>query len=131
MLRFGFITCVKLGLSCMETIYQCGGRLEFAGTLLDEQARSKSGRILLAVDDLQRVDGPSRNAFADVLSEPPRLPALFLAAHTPGFDAGWGTQASARLLPGLPPPAVSRLLRSSRGRRRGSMPRRRSLRRCR
>jgi serine/threonine-protein kinase len=76
--------------------------------------RSKSGRIVLAVDDLQRVDGPSRNAFADVLGEPPRLSALFLAAHTPGFEAGWGAEAAARILPGLPPPAVSRLLRPSR-----------------
>jgi serine/threonine protein kinase len=76
--------------------------------------RSKSGRIVLAIDDLQRVDGPSRNAFADVLGEPPRLSALFLAAHTPGFDAGFGADAAARILPGLPPPAVSRLLRPSR-----------------
>ena len=77
--------------------------------------RSKSGRIVLAIDDLQRVDGPSRNAFADVLGEPPRLSALFLATHTPGFEAGWGAEAAARILPGLPPPAVSRLLRPSHG----------------
>jgi serine/threonine protein kinase len=76
--------------------------------------RSATGRIVLAIDDLQRVDGPSRNAFADVLGEPPRISALFLASHTPGFDAGWGADASARILPGLPPPAVARLLRSSR-----------------
>ncbi|HYQ18561.1 MAG TPA: protein kinase [Polyangiaceae bacterium] len=76
--------------------------------------RSQSGRIVLVVDDLQRVDGPSRNAFSDVLAEPPRLSALFLATHTPGFEAGWGAEAAARILPGLPPPAVSRLLRSSR-----------------
>jgi serine/threonine protein kinase len=77
--------------------------------------RSKSGRTVLAIDDLQRVDGPSRNAFADVLGEPPRLSALFLATHTPGFDAGWGAEAAARIVPGLPPPAVSRLLRPSHG----------------
>ena len=77
--------------------------------------RSKSGRIVLAIDDLQRVDGPSRNAFADVLGEPPRLSALFLATHTPGFNAGWGAEAAARIVPGLPPPAVSRLLRPSHG----------------
>jgi methionyl-tRNA formyltransferase len=47
MLRFGFVTCVQLGLSCMETIYQHGGRLEFAGTLHDDQARAKSGRVYL------------------------------------------------------------------------------------
>jgi serine/threonine protein kinase len=77
-------------------------------------SRSKTGRIVLAVDDLQRVDGPSRNAFADVLAEPPRLSVLFLGAQTPGLDAGWGADAAARILLGLPPPAVSRLLRSSR-----------------
>jgi serine/threonine-protein kinase len=76
--------------------------------------RGKSSRIVLAIDDLQRVDGPSRNAFADVLGEPPRLSALFLATHTPGFEAGWGADAAARILPGLPPPAVSRLLHPSR-----------------
>src|SRR6187402_2723855 len=76
--------------------------------------RAKSGRIVLAIDDLQRVDGPSRNAFADVLGEPPRLSALFLGTHTPGFEAGWGADAAARILPGLPPPAVSRLLRPGR-----------------
>jgi serine/threonine protein kinase len=76
--------------------------------------RAKSGRSLLAIDDLQRLDGPSRNAFADVLAEPPRLSCLFLAAHTPGFEAGWTADASARMLSGLPPPAVARLLRPSR-----------------
>ena len=76
--------------------------------------RSKTGRIVLCVDDLQRVDGPSRNAFADVLGEPPKCAALILGTHTPGFQAGWGAEAAARILPGLPPPAVSRLLRPSR-----------------
>ncbi len=76
--------------------------------------RARSGRIVLAVDDLQRVDGPSRNAFADVLGEPPALSALMIGTHTPGFDPGWGAEAAARILPGLPPPAVARLLKSSR-----------------
>jgi methionyl-tRNA formyltransferase len=47
MLRFGFVTCVQLGLSCMQTIYECGGRLDFAGTLHNDQATSKSGRVYL------------------------------------------------------------------------------------
>ncbi len=47
MLRFGFVTCVQLGLSCMQAVYECGGRLEFAGTLHDDQARAKSGRVYL------------------------------------------------------------------------------------
>ena len=46
-MRFGFVTCVQIGLSCMEAIYEVGGRLELAVTLLDEQARAKSGRVYL------------------------------------------------------------------------------------
>jgi methionyl-tRNA formyltransferase len=47
MLRVGFVTCVQLGLSCMEEIYRVGGRLDLAVTLLDEKARQKSGRVYL------------------------------------------------------------------------------------
>lgn len=46
-MRVGFITCVQLGLSCMEAIYDAGGSLSFAGSLLDSQAAAKSGRIYL------------------------------------------------------------------------------------
>lgn len=45
--RFGFCTCVQLGLSCMEAIYAAGFKLELALTLEDERARSKSGRVYL------------------------------------------------------------------------------------
>ena len=44
-MRFGFVTCVQLGLSCMEAIYQVGGRLHLAVTLKDDQAASKVGRV--------------------------------------------------------------------------------------
>jgi methionyl-tRNA formyltransferase len=46
-MRFGFITCVQLGLSCMEAIYNAGGKLDFAMTLDDDMANTKSGRIYL------------------------------------------------------------------------------------
>ena len=46
-MRFGFVTCVQLGLSCMEAIYEVGGALDLAVTLHDEQARRKSGRVYL------------------------------------------------------------------------------------
>lgn len=46
-MRFGFVTCVQLGLSCMEAIYEVGGSLALAVTLEDDQARAKSGRIYL------------------------------------------------------------------------------------
>ena len=46
-MRFGFVTCVQLGLSCMEAIYEVGGRLDLALTLMDDQATAKSGRVYL------------------------------------------------------------------------------------
>jgi len=51
-MRFGFVTCVELGLSCMEEIYSVGGELHLAITLKDEVAREKSGRIYL--DDFSK-----------------------------------------------------------------------------
>ncbi|HEX3594871.1 MAG TPA: protein kinase [Polyangiaceae bacterium] len=71
-------------------------------------------RVVLAIDDLQRVDGSSRSAFADVIGEPPQnLNILVIGAHTPGFEAGWGAKHAARVVSGLPPPIVTRLLRTT------------------
>jgi len=44
-MKAGFVTCVKLGLSCMEEIYRIGGRLDLIITLHDHLAPNKSGRI--------------------------------------------------------------------------------------
>ena len=46
-MRFGFVTCVQLGLAVMEEIYSVGGRLDVVLTLPDGQATSKSGRAYL------------------------------------------------------------------------------------
>jgi methionyl-tRNA formyltransferase len=46
-LRIGFVTCVQLGLSCMEEIYAAGGSLAVALTLQDDQATGKSGRVFI------------------------------------------------------------------------------------
>jgi methionyl-tRNA formyltransferase len=48
-MKFGFVTCVQLGFSCMEAIYQVGGKLDLVITLKDEKAKKKSGRVY--VDD--------------------------------------------------------------------------------
>ena len=48
-MKIGFVTCVQLGLSCMNALYKAGGRLEFAMTLPDDKALSKSGRV--SIDD--------------------------------------------------------------------------------
>ncbi|MCL2919630.1 formyltransferase family protein [Shewanella litorisediminis] len=47
MIKVGFVTCVQLGYSCMKAIYEVGGKLDLAISLLDNQAKSKSGRIYL------------------------------------------------------------------------------------
>ncbi len=44
-MKFGFVTCVQLGLACMEEIYRIGGKLDLVMTLHDRLARDKSGRI--------------------------------------------------------------------------------------
>jgi methionyl-tRNA formyltransferase len=45
--RLGFVTCVQLGLECMQAIYESCGRLELAITLPDDRAVRKSGRVYL------------------------------------------------------------------------------------
>jgi hypothetical protein len=79
------------------------------------RALAMAGNVILAIDDLQRVDGSSRCAFADALGEPPAGRGLLvIGAHTPGLDAGWGAHHAARVIGGLPPPIVTRLLQSAR-----------------
>lgn len=46
-MRFGFVTCVQLGLACMEEIYAAGGELDLAITLTDDRAVKKSGRVYI------------------------------------------------------------------------------------
>jgi methionyl-tRNA formyltransferase len=42
--KFGFVTCVHLGLECMEEIYSLGGTLDLVITLPDDRYPKKSGR---------------------------------------------------------------------------------------
>ncbi len=46
-MKFGFVTCVKLGLSCIEEIYKSGLSLDIVITLNDNCALNKSGRVFL------------------------------------------------------------------------------------
>jgi len=73
-------------------------------------AATRARRVIVSIDDIDDLDGVSRNAFTDVLGDPPDVPVLFIAAHRPGFDSGWNLSVPSRVLAGLPPPAVSRLL---------------------
>ncbi|MDC0747019.1 protein kinase domain-containing protein [Polyangium mundeleinium] len=70
---------------------------------------SNEGRlVLLAIDDLHAVDGASRNAFADVVVEPPIHPLLVVSTHLPGFDPGWA--GATRVLEGLPLDLISQMV---------------------
>lgn len=46
-MNIAFCTCVKLGLSCIESVLNAGGNFSLLITLNDEKARNKSGRIYL------------------------------------------------------------------------------------
>ena len=46
-IKIGFVTCVQIGLSCMDAIYKSGGSLTIAITLNDNQAVKKSGRVYI------------------------------------------------------------------------------------
>ncbi|WP_343329154.1 formyltransferase family protein [Polaribacter staleyi] len=48
-MKFAFVTCVQIGLSCMEAIYEVNGKLDLIVSIPDEKAKKKSGRIY--VDD--------------------------------------------------------------------------------
>lgn len=46
-MKFGFVTCVQFGLSCIKDIYEIGGSLDIIITLHDTKYTKKSGRIYL------------------------------------------------------------------------------------
>ena len=48
-MKFAFVTCVQIGLSCMEAIYEIGGNLDLIISIPDDKSKKKSGRIF--VDD--------------------------------------------------------------------------------
>jgi tetratricopeptide (TPR) repeat protein len=81
--------------------------LRWAITRAHQSARKN--RVILAIDDLNAVDGSSRTAFADVIAEPPLAAMLILATHIPGFDPDWASQERALL--GLPMAVAASLVK--------------------
>jgi serine/threonine-protein kinase len=99
-------------LSPDERRFAAAEALRWAFVRASERARGH--RVVLAVDDLHHVDGASRNAFSDTLSDPPLVPALLVATYQPPFDPGWPADvASARVLTGLSGNAVARVMSQS------------------
>lgn len=94
-MRVGFITCVQLGLSCMEAIYEAGGRLAFAGTLLDSQAVAKSGRVF--VDEFCQRHAVPLVKFRNV-NDPAAVDAIRAAELDWLVIIGWSQIARAEVL---------------------------------
>jgi methionyl-tRNA formyltransferase len=46
-MKIAFCTCVQIGLSCIESVYEIGGRFDLFISLHDHKAKKKSGRIYL------------------------------------------------------------------------------------
>jgi serine/threonine-protein kinase len=106
---FGRADALSTSLSPSERRYTAAEALRWA--LTRAARRAGKSRVILAIDDLNRVDGASRNAFADALAEPPLVPVLIVATHVPAFDPGW-SNGSARPIAGLPTSKAAELARA-------------------
>ena len=83
-------------------------------SLVRANERADGRRIVLAVHDLQSVDGASRNAIADCVAEPPLAPVLLIASHTPEYRPDWSPSSGApRIIGGLPGNVVTKILAST------------------
>ncbi len=96
-------------LSADELRFAVAEALRWAIVRASERASGQT--VVVAVDDLHAIDGASRTAFADAVGEPPLVPSVLVVTYPPGHDPGWPASiASARVLMGLAPGLVSRLL---------------------
>lgn len=73
----------------------------------------KPARIILAIDDLNRVDAPSREAFAALARSRLPLSVLVLVTHPESFASGWPGHVEAIALQGLSVNTCARLLKSA------------------
>ncbi|HQF25800.1 MAG TPA: protein kinase [Polyangiaceae bacterium] len=71
-----------------------------------------SGHVLVLADDLERIDGVSRNALADALALPIRVPWLLMVTHVPRQDIGWRYDLPERVLQGIPVESARHTLRA-------------------
>ena len=94
-MRFGFVTCVELGLACMREIYDVRGKLELVVTLHDDLARSKSGRVY--ADEFCSSRGIDLLKIRNV-NEPPVIRAITERELDWVFIIGWSQIARGELL---------------------------------
>lgn len=94
-MRIGFITCVRLGESCLEELVSLGADLAYLGTLHDHIAPTKSGRIYL--DDFADRQGIPLHKFKN-MNDPDAVEAVRAAELDWLYVIGWSQIAKAELL---------------------------------
>lgn len=85
-MRFGFVTCVQLGLSCLEAIRELGSEPDLLVTLRDDLAVRKSGRVWL--DDFA-ASGENKLVKVDNINDPDAKAAIAEADLDWLFVVGW------------------------------------------
>ncbi len=63
-------------------------------------ATALTGRVAIAIDDLDRIDGPTQNAVIDLLAVPPNAPLIVVAAQSLQAQVDWPVQVTEHLLSG-------------------------------
>jgi methionyl-tRNA formyltransferase len=94
-MRYGFVTCVRLGKACIEDILQSGNQIHVLMTLGDDRAKNKSGRIYL--DDLAEEHQISLHK-VDNINDYEAIQALRHADLDWLFIVGWSQIAGAEVL---------------------------------
>ena len=94
-MRIGFITCVRLGESCLEELAALGADLVYLGTIHDGIARNKSGRIYL--DDFADAHHVPLHKFRN-MNDPDALEVIEASDLDWLYVIGWSQMAKAEVL---------------------------------
>jgi tetratricopeptide (TPR) repeat protein len=66
---------------------------------LAASAKKSSALSVILLEDMDQLDGPSLQAFQDLLEDPPGVATLLVGTHVPGFDPMWNSErTSIRML---------------------------------
>ncbi|WP_314035712.1 formyltransferase family protein [Dietzia sp. CH92] len=94
-MRFGFVTCVELGLSCIDEVVSLGGKFDLLITLNDDKSITKSGRVYLdGIAAKHRIPLVK----VDHINEPDSIAAIREARLDWLFIIGWSQIASEEVL---------------------------------
>lgn len=94
-MRIGFITCVRLGESCLEELATLGANIVYLGTIHDEIAPHKSGRIYL--DGFAAEHDVPLHKFRN-MNDPEALDDIRSAALDWLYVIGWSQMAKCEIL---------------------------------